>query len=153
VSIRSRHRFDDLDWLRVSLAFVLVVPCLTPGMHDRYFYPADMLSMVYAFYLPRRFYVPILVTLISALSYLPYLFGMELIPMRFLALVLLLPVGVVVYDLTRSLHSTGRSDKPGHYVISFKARPSSGVQSPFDDRYERQARGAFMGRTAHLHST
>ncbi|MBV9578672.1 MAG: hypothetical protein JO057_08795 [Chloroflexi bacterium] len=103
--IVSRRRFHDLDWLRLALALVLVLPFFTPAMHDRYFYPADILSLVYAFYVPRRFYLPILVTGISVLSYLPFLFNTEVLPVKDLTLVMLLPVGIVVYDLYTALFS------------------------------------------------
>ncbi len=55
--------------------FVVAVPFLLPRMHDRYFYLADLLSVVLAFYRPRLWYLPLLVQISSGLSYLPYLFG------------------------------------------------------------------------------
>ncbi|MCF3132582.1 glycosyltransferase 87 family protein [Streptomyces olivochromogenes] len=49
----------------------VVVPFLLPSMHERYFYAADVLSVVAAFQLPRQlWYVPLLVQLASFGSYL-----------------------------------------------------------------------------------
>jgi Gpi18-like mannosyltransferase len=49
---------------------VLVVPYLLPKMHERYFYPADVISIVWGFYFPQYFLVPIGVQIASLLSYI-----------------------------------------------------------------------------------
>ncbi|MER5718677.1 glycosyltransferase 87 family protein [Streptomyces sp. NPDC002132] len=49
----------------------IVVPFLLPSMHERYFYVADVLTVLAAFALPRQlWYVPVLVQLSSFGSYL-----------------------------------------------------------------------------------
>ncbi|KUN84594.1 glycosyltransferase 87 family protein [Streptomyces griseoruber] len=49
----------------------VLVPFLLPSMHERYFYLADVLTVVAAFVLPRQlWYVPVLVQLASFGSYL-----------------------------------------------------------------------------------
>nr|WP_245555789.1 hypothetical protein [Gordonia soli] len=48
--------------LVVATAGAVVIPFLLPAMHDRYFYAAEVLTVVTAFYLPLRFVlIPILV--------------------------------------------------------------------------------------------
>ncbi|MGV9711294.1 hypothetical protein ACWDTI_11590 [Gordonia sp. NPDC003424] len=48
--------------LVVATASSMIVPFLLPAMHDRYFYTAEILTVVMAFYLPLRFVlIPILV--------------------------------------------------------------------------------------------
>ncbi|MFT4125799.1 MAG: hypothetical protein QM662_06160 [Gordonia sp. (in: high G+C Gram-positive bacteria)] len=48
--------------LAVATASAVIVPFLLPAMHERYFYTAEILSVVLAFYLPLRFVlIPILV--------------------------------------------------------------------------------------------
>lgn len=48
--------------LVVATASSVLVPFLLPAMHDRYFYTAEILSVVMAFYLPLRFVlIPILI--------------------------------------------------------------------------------------------
>ena len=72
----------ELSESRVVLAAavtVLLVPFLLPKMHERYFYLADVLTLVAAFWLPRRlWYVPALSQFASVFSYLPFL----LLPFR-----------------------------------------------------------------------
>jgi Gpi18-like mannosyltransferase len=72
----------DLDRWLVSAALLsaLLPPFLLPGMHERYFFAADVLSVVYAFYDPRRWFVPVLIQFASGFSYFPYLFGQEPVP-------------------------------------------------------------------------
>ncbi|SNY14875.1 Mannosyltransferase related to Gpi18 [Paractinoplanes atraurantiacus] len=55
--------------------FAILVPFALPGMHERYFYLADVMTLVLAVYRPRLWYVPLLVQASSLLSYEPYLFG------------------------------------------------------------------------------
>lgn len=84
--------------VRLSLALVLTIPYVAPLMHERYFFPADVLSVAYAFYVPRRFWVAILVSLCSTLSYLPFLFGVEPVPVGLVAIAMLVPISVVLMD-------------------------------------------------------
>ncbi|MFJ9697205.1 hypothetical protein [Kitasatospora sp. NPDC101183] len=57
-----------------ALASAITLPFLLPSMHDRYFYIADVLSVVAAFYVPRRlWFVPALVQVSSFCAYLTFL--------------------------------------------------------------------------------
>lgn len=49
---------------------VLFMPYILPKMHERYFYPADILSIIFAFYFPQYYWVAISVQLASFFSYL-----------------------------------------------------------------------------------
>ncbi|WP_354641141.1 glycosyltransferase 87 family protein [Kitasatospora camelliae] len=59
--------------LLVATASAIAVPFLLPSMHERYFYVADVLSVVLAFQLPRLWALPVLVQLASFGSYLEFL--------------------------------------------------------------------------------
>lgn len=67
----------ELTRIRILLAgtvSVLLVPYFLPSMHDRYFYLADALTVLSAFYLPRRlWYLPIFDQFGSLFAYLPFL--------------------------------------------------------------------------------
>ncbi|MEK7675038.1 MAG: hypothetical protein AAB676_04270, partial [Verrucomicrobiota bacterium] len=91
-----QHGFGESQWL-VSLALlsVLFPPFFLPGVHERYFFAADVLSVVYAFYVPRKWIVPILIQLASVFAYLPYLFGQEPVPQWFSGLAMLAAMGLV----------------------------------------------------------
>ena len=65
-----QHGFGESRWL-VSLALlsVLFPPFFLPGVHERYFFAADVLSVVYAFYVPRKWVVPLLIQFASVFAY------------------------------------------------------------------------------------
>lgn len=75
-----RHEVLKLeDLLDLSLILCLLIPYLLPKMHERYFYLAEILSIVYAACYPRRFPAALVILLGGFLSYRSYLFGGEAI--------------------------------------------------------------------------
>jgi len=66
-------RVDAVSWLYFTLLSVMAIPYFLPHMHERYFYLADMVSVIYAFYVPRNWYVPIFVVLSSFVAYSAFL--------------------------------------------------------------------------------
>ncbi len=58
----------------VAAVFAVGVPYFLPSMHERYFYLADVLTVLAACYLPRLWCVPVLVQVASFSSYVAYLF-------------------------------------------------------------------------------
>lgn len=70
---RSTKRFDRSTLLLLAVISVTLTAFVLPNMHDRYFYPADTLSIALAFTLPELWFVPVLFQVISGLSYSIYL--------------------------------------------------------------------------------
>ncbi|MDR2509677.1 MAG: hypothetical protein LBC77_03420 [Spirochaetaceae bacterium] len=62
--------------MRITLFFfsVLIVPFFLPRMHERYFYLAEIASILYAFIIPQRWYIPLLIILPSCAGYFNFLF-------------------------------------------------------------------------------
>jgi Gpi18-like mannosyltransferase len=105
---QSRAKINsDLIILLATLS-VLLMPYFLPKMHDRYFFPADLISLIYGFYFPQYFFVPVAITLVSLFSYFPFLLGVEVIPLRILSLVLVSVIGFLVYHLKIALTPTFR---------------------------------------------
>jgi Gpi18-like mannosyltransferase len=104
VALKSHAKLSK--HLIVQLAFVsaLLVPYFLPKTHDRYFYPSDILSIVYAFYFPEYFYIALAANLISFFVYPPYLFGMDIFPPTVLALALLVVIFIVTQQLMNVLY-------------------------------------------------
>ncbi|GLV58056.1 hypothetical protein KDH_48900 [Dictyobacter sp. S3.2.2.5] len=92
--------------LLVMLAFIfaLCVPFFLPQMHERYFYTADIMSVIYACYIPRQFYLAIGVQLASLFSYAPFLFGITVINLSLLAFITLGAMIVTISALIRELY-------------------------------------------------
>jgi Gpi18-like mannosyltransferase len=74
VLIATRTSLDPARVVTAAACFAILVPFLLPAMHERYFYLADVLSVVLAFYRPRLWYLPLIVQASSFLSYVPFLF-------------------------------------------------------------------------------
>jgi len=83
---RSEVKFTPGLLMEVALLSALWLPFLLPKMHERYFYPADVFSILVAFFVPRLFFVPLAMITISFFAYQPTLFGVEPVPMAILAL-------------------------------------------------------------------
>ena len=99
---RAAEGADDARWLvTAALLSVSFPPFLLPGVHERYFFAADVLSVVYAFYNPRRWYVPLLIQFGSAFSYLPYLFHWTPVSEMVLAAAMALAIELVAIDAAR----------------------------------------------------
>ena len=63
--------------LQISLAVGSLIVFFLPGMHERYAYMVDLLAIVYAFMMPKKFYVPLLRIFISFIAYQTYfVYGM-----------------------------------------------------------------------------
>ncbi len=88
----------------VSFALLcgLFPPFFLPGVAERYFFQADVLSLVYAFYVPRQWWVPVLVQFASGFAYLPFLFGIQAVPRWLLALVMAAALTGVILHLWQS---------------------------------------------------
>ena len=96
VLLIAHSRISLSRQLMVQLAAlcVILVPYVTPKMHERYFFLADVLSLVFAAYAPSYFFVALIVNLCSFFSY-PYV-AQRVFPQAWLALAMLLALVVMV---------------------------------------------------------
>ena len=73
---RKRFSFTPDILTLTALISVALTPFLLPKMIDRYFYPADVFSLIVAFFVPGTWFLPIAYQVISLLSYMPFLFNL-----------------------------------------------------------------------------
>lgn len=86
--LRKYHRMDSDTMVELSLIFSLAIPWLLPKMHERYFFLAETLSIVYAAIYPRKSPVAVILLLGGFLIYCPYLFGeMPILSLRMVAVI------------------------------------------------------------------
>ncbi len=69
-------------------------------MHERYFYLADVVSIIYAFYFPRLFYIPVIMQLCSA----PYLIHTQVVNLAYVAFAVLVITIITLADLVLTLY-------------------------------------------------
>jgi Gpi18-like mannosyltransferase len=81
----------------------ILVPFCLPAMHERYFYLADVLTVIAAFYLPRRLWaLPVLEQFASAFSYAPFLrMSNTLVSFTVLSTVMAAALGLVTWTAIR----------------------------------------------------
>jgi Gpi18-like mannosyltransferase len=106
VVLTSRRKMTNEIMLKLALVFVLLVPFLLPEMHERYFFLADIVSLLYAFYFPKYFYIPILVQISSLMSYRAYLKASAVIDLKYIAFVVLGVIILTILDLVKTLFLT-----------------------------------------------
>ena len=85
--------------LELALFFAIYLPFVMPKIHDRYFFMADMLSVLYAARHKNRRFLPVLVVGASLMCYLPYITRQRPVDERWLALMMLAALALVTRDL------------------------------------------------------
>ena len=113
---RSQANMDRNFWVHLATLSVLIVPFFLPKMHERYFFPADIIAIILAFYFPKFGYIPVVIGLVSLLSYLPFLYGVTPISLAWLALFPLALIAVLGWQLLQTLghlpRHSGRVNRP-----------------------------------------
>ncbi len=122
VYVAYRYR-EKLDTRRmVSLAFIgsLMIPFLLPCMHERYFFAADIMSLIYFFYNKKRWYVPIGVIFCSYAVYSYYLFFADIGTDILNASILLVILAQALYEFVNELI---HGEIPEHPVCAADEKP------------------------------
>ena len=70
-------------------------------MHERYFYLADILSVIFAFYFPKMLYVPVVTVLSSTYAVCHNLFNTDFFSVQLLAVIMLLILVQVARHVVR----------------------------------------------------
>lgn len=81
-----------------ALISVILIPFFMPKMHDRYFYPADVLSLVLAFFNYSMWFIPLLYQLISGMAYLGFLFDLPNTVIKVAASINILTFGYLLWQ-------------------------------------------------------
>lgn len=89
--------------LDLALFFAIFLPFVMPKIHERYFFIADMFSILYAARYKDRRFMPLLVVSASMMSYLPYLTRQRPVDERALGLMMLAALVVVSRDILRKM--------------------------------------------------
>ncbi|MBQ4061835.1 MAG: hypothetical protein IJD14_03150, partial [Christensenellaceae bacterium] len=77
-TVRKRINTPKLYILTAYLS-VMIMTFLLPSMHERYYFTADILSVILVFYDRRLWYIPLVTCIGSLVSYMPYLTGATVI--------------------------------------------------------------------------
>ncbi len=102
---RSRVASSRELILQLCLLSLIMAPFFLPKMHDRFFYPADVVAIAYGFYFPRRYFVPVAIGFASFFSYLFFLLHRTILPLQLLSAVMLIGLVTVAWGVRKSLGS------------------------------------------------
>jgi Gpi18-like mannosyltransferase len=103
--LMSRKQITSDIILRFTLVFALMLPFFLPDMLDRYFYLADVVSIIYAFSFPRYWYVPVIEQICSLIAYGPTLFQRQLGNLSYVACAVFILIVITLADLVKTLYS------------------------------------------------
>ena len=121
---RSRAELTGEMLVTLSTLSLLLVPYLLPKMLGRYFFPADVFTVLLAFWRPRFWVVPIALGLVSTNGYYRGGFNTEVpfVPLEWTAIVPLLVLAALGWQLARDLGYEIRLDRLGSFFRERFAR-------------------------------
>ncbi|MGA7192466.1 MAG: hypothetical protein WBW94_02470 [Anaerolineales bacterium] len=97
LNVHAKSEINQTTIMLTSLVSVALLPFLLPKMLDRYFYPADIFSLLTAFYMPALWFVPILYQIVSTLAYLVFLFNAPPLLTQIAAILNTLTIGFLIW--------------------------------------------------------
>jgi Gpi18-like mannosyltransferase len=97
ISVRYIKVIKYENIVELALLFSIIIPFLLPRMHERYFFMADVISLLYAFSFPGKFYIAIILPLISLFSYFPFLYHTSANSIFSLSIILFLVIVDLIY--------------------------------------------------------
>ena len=102
---KSRVAMSREIILQLCLLSLIMTPFFLPKMHERFFYPADVLAIAYGFYFPKQYYVPVAIGFASFFSYQFFLLHRTILPLQLLSLVMFAALAAVAVATRSSLNS------------------------------------------------
>ena len=105
-----KDRLNTAGMVRASLIFAVMIPFFLPLMHDRYFYLADTVAVVFLISEPKRWYIPALICMASFLCHAAYLFDAIVIPTYVLAFFILTALSLLALNFV--LDTESRKELP-----------------------------------------
>ena len=89
----------------LAVFFAIFLPFVMPKMHERYFFIADVLSVLYAVKYARRRFLPLLVAGASLTSYCSYLMRQVPVDQRISAVMMFAALAIVSHDLLTKMRA------------------------------------------------
>ncbi len=86
---RFQYELDTVLMLRMGMLLTMTVVFFLPHMHERYAILVDVISIIYVFFDPKKFYIPIITILCSFAGYTIYLAHTNVVPLYIYAILFL----------------------------------------------------------------
>jgi Gpi18-like mannosyltransferase len=104
IAYQSKVPFTMPVMVYLAMLSVLLCPFFLPKMHERYFFASDVISIVFAFYFPKKAYLSVALNVLSFFSYQFYLFRVETVSQGTMALFRLVIIVILVWQLALLLY-------------------------------------------------
>ena len=102
----KRNKIDNRALLTFFWLSAMAVPYFLPRMHERYFFVADVLSLVLFIVARKLWYVPVITIFSSFVAYAYFLFkGVTLVNYIWVAFALLIVITLVIKDVYKYMNS------------------------------------------------
>ncbi|MEO8146761.1 MAG: glycosyltransferase 87 family protein [Bacteroidia bacterium] len=103
--------------LKIFMLSAIIIPFIAPHMHERYFFIADVFSILYVFYFRKNYFIPFIIIIGSSQGYLDYL-GLYYIPNKAqLAWPIFVAVIFLMYDFFSDKSTTAKDETENGTLI------------------------------------
>ena len=111
----KRDKIDNRALITFFYLSALSVPYLLPRMHERYFFVADVLSVLVFLVARKLWYVPVINIFASFIAYAYYLFGgVTIVNYIYVAILLMVIILLVIKDLYKYLNACSVGKEAGN---------------------------------------
>ena len=101
--IKKKVVFNPEKILLLTILSITLCTFFLPHMHERYLFAADIFSLLYCLLYHRNYLVAILISLISLLSYVMFLYSSYLVPSYLLALIFFFLIIYLIKDFMKKI--------------------------------------------------
>jgi len=86
-TLLKKVKFNNEKIITVSIWSIVICTYFLPHMHDRYMFVADLLSVIWFIIYQKKFHIPVVINIISFLTYFKFLFRLEFINYNLLSII------------------------------------------------------------------
>ena len=101
----KRIKLTDELLVTFALFTVALIVYSLPHMHDRYGFLIDLFAIIYGVYRVKKLPITCGFMLVSILTFMPYLIGVDIVPIQYIAIGLLALIVSVGYDLYQQIQA------------------------------------------------
>ena len=95
----KRVKFDARAIVEFGLWSVMICTFFLPHMHDRYLFIGDILAILYLLFSKKKFYIPLMIQLVSVYGYMHMLFSSFALDMQVMGIVYLVLISIYSKDM------------------------------------------------------
>lgn len=85
--ILKKVKFNSEKIITIGLWSIVIATFFLPRMHERYMFVADVLSIIWFMSYQKKFYMVVVINLVSLLSYFRFLFDFKFINLSYVAII------------------------------------------------------------------